>query len=1522
MAMFSLNDAYGGPQPPAAPAQPKSFSLDEAYTKSPSFLDKISAGAKPYVSAASQFVKRMAPVVTSNLKQMGAGVEHNAWQMAGELASLGDMVLGTVAMGPAEAQGWFQSFAQLLRGDKPSEAYKGGVDAEQEVMDKVGSPLTKLLNTIHSTAPAATGKAMETLEAAIDKTGRTIEHNTGGVIPAGSVHLMANSMMAALGMESVHETGVKLAEKQLEPLKGMSVTKPPEEPPEVPLQPKPRIKLKLSEADAGGPTQMVAQLQQTADAEATKPGPATLPSEPTPAEGPLPSRGDKPAVKAWAKAQNLSLSDAYKKLGALKRAHTLKETEIATGGMALGATTAAALDPDFRKHLLATLPEHLIELGLTKGKLEAAIGREDFEHIMASSVTHGQSAADYVLNPQQRKDIGMIAGLGLGALGAIKLKGGMWHPEAVGRLSRPLKLSLVRGLGDNLPPPDDITELEPKIPQYAWANRAIRNYLNRYAGTAEDPLKAIEIPGGDHTIRWEDATDTLITGKQASGPRGTETRWGVEPPAESGITRGLHNVASNAIRSYLSHVGDYLREHVPPAKLQQYDLTRAVKETADWDKKLAAKMNSVEGRLEGTTPYKKYPDGFQWVEVGAVDENAPLPKGFEVKQLTDKSGTGWHIFRNGKQLKTLSSPGAGGASGDMPIEWPAEFESKEAAEYAAKRLVGDEALEREGDIMGHCVGGYCNMVDNGEARIFSLRDPKGMSHVTVEVEPEGAKSYPGDAVSEKTLEPRIVQIKGKQNRAPNPEYLPYVQDFVWSGKWGEVEDLQNAGMIAHNPPGEPKQYLTREEAAAKGLDVPLYAQRGAVDPKLLARMAAIGLGTYAGSQADPNHQILGALLGGLGASVATAISPRAVVGTFKRLAEKDTRVRIDHLANANEATIRQAARTVWQLQNKIMDLVPDAAERAQISHYLEGDRTIKLTPKQLEAARIAREYFEGMRKTGIESGVLKGAIQNYLTHLWGATKEGPIMRPQGAGAPSVSPFTPFGRERVFKGTLAEGKKLGMVPKTEDVAQIIGIYGNSVARAIANKRMVESIKAAHAPDGAPLVLSAENAPPNYVAINHPQFSGLRVHPDIAPSLRFTFDARTPGAMMKGLETLNVATKRFVVSFSLFHAKALLDAAIGAYSSPLRALKVASLSALGKDSLLKQLRTGDAGDLVDKAQRDGLMFSMERATPAVEDVGGPFYSGMQSLQGIVDRVVPGGGLAVKGFTELNHKVDTFLWARLHAGMKLNLYSEKLDQLIRNNAEAHARDPNVPLRSDAELGSIAASFSNDIFGGLNWRRVAEENTHRWSRDLALSTFSPMGRRATQLLMFAPDWTLSTVRAMTKAFGEGSGIKGLFKPQTLADLHRQYLIRSAIYYVTVADGINFALSGHHIWQNKDPTTIDMGDGRTMQWSKHTMEPLHWLTKPGQQALNKLGVIPSEALEQALGTQYLSSSGHSPRMKSHLAHLARRFEPITGESFESGGAPAGIASFLGVPIYGKTHEQQWRARERKRLKREVSIPK
>jgi len=141
-----------------------------------------------------------------------------------------------------------------------------------------------------------------------------------------------------------------------------------------------------------------------------------------------------------------------------------------------------------------------------------------------------------------------------------------------------------------------------------------------------------------------------------------------------------------------------------------------------------------------------------------------------------------------------------------------------------------EATEYEGEMMRHCVGGagHCEPLLRGDVEIYSLRDAKGEPHVTIEVEPnkyaprheqvqkymaaaeEEAKKLPNGYTSKdiediavdmakKEMPKNILEIKGKNNRKPNPEYIPFVQDFVKSGNFKNVGDSAYADMYQPNP---------------------------------------------------------------------------------------------------------------------------------------------------------------------------------------------------------------------------------------------------------------------------------------------------------------------------------------------------------------------------------------------------------------------------------------------------------------------------------------------------------------------------------------------------------------------------------------------------------------------------------------------------------------------------------------------------------------------------------------------------
>jgi hypothetical protein len=143
----------------------------------------------------------------------------------------------------------------------------------------------------------------------------------------------------------------------------------------------------------------------------------------------------------------------------------------------------------------------------------------------------------------------------------------------------------------------------------------------------------------------------------------------------------------------------------------------------------------------------------------------------------------------------------------------------------AEKFVRD-ATKYEGDIMRHCVGGagHCEPLLRGDVEIYTLRDAKGEPHVTIEVQPpkkytedDVYEQFPGgvrDAAKSKTLNQyiesklaelnnkpsKILEIKGKNNRKPNPEYIPFVQDFIKSGNWSEIRDLHHTDLydVAHH----------------------------------------------------------------------------------------------------------------------------------------------------------------------------------------------------------------------------------------------------------------------------------------------------------------------------------------------------------------------------------------------------------------------------------------------------------------------------------------------------------------------------------------------------------------------------------------------------------------------------------------------------------------------------------------------------------------------------------------------------
>jgi len=488
---------------------------------------------------------------------------------------------------------------------------------------------------------------------------------------------------------------------------------------------------------------------------------------------------------------------------------------------------------------------------------------------------------------------GPMAGSLAAQRGVIKAPGGNWLSgsveDALGGLRRhvPTEEALARAEAIT---PNAVAELRAAAIPDAALNTFIDKQLTRYIkndmATERDPIRALAERGILHfkpemvpinpakeaiqgyrtaggfpkeglgksqlAREWEALTDypvsTRTAGSIVNDPGGlapfniAKDPWLETVAPDTKVYRtGANSLEDSA---HFKHLIDELRNAtnpnsglprellLKPESLSRVSMPQAVEHVAkinEWRAAQKAEADMARANNAATVLHKDYPEkGMKWVELKTSDA---LPEG---AVTSDRRGY------------------YGGGVGPV---------SKANAERHAKVAVLKDALKYEGDTMGHCVGGYCDDVASGRSRIFSLRSAKGEPHVTIEVQPQ--KRWNTDTIpnTEEEIGQRIVQIKGKANRAPNAEYLPYVQDFVKSGQWSDVGDLGNAGLRRTRDAWnenelakiraagkEVPDYLSQEEIRALGEEVwpgqwgqTGYASGGTVRNAVNAAVGGTGL---------------------------------------------------------------------------------------------------------------------------------------------------------------------------------------------------------------------------------------------------------------------------------------------------------------------------------------------------------------------------------------------------------------------------------------------------------------------------------------------------------------------------------------------------------------------------------------------------------------------------------------------------------------------------------------------------------
>jgi hypothetical protein len=607
--------------------------------------------------------------------------------------------------------------------------------------------------------------------------------------------------------------------------------------------------------------------------------------------------------------------------------------------------------------------------------------------------------------------------------------------------------------------------------------------------------------------------------------------------------------------------------------------------------------------------------------------------------------------------------------------------------------------------------------------------------------------------------------------------------------------------------------------------------------------------------------------------------------------------------------------------------------------YLERANKLEFVIKRLESLPSEEHAIPIMDsiKTRIENigkeaqslGIVDFLRNNYVSHI--LDFKGNKLNAQDTRAlldkiftsPKESKFNrDFSEHRTFE-TIRELEKV--IPENSgikvqrDIAKIASIYEKSMQTAILHKKMIDHFSTLTDEKGVPYMskdpaVIYENKFQRFEGKGSEPIKDYGVHPDLVDSLNFIFRQKDPGGVTKMLSSVNYLTKSLNVVGSLFHAYSLAQAQFTA--APGNFVKQVFTKFGGIKEALREYHEGGLKDSTDLFIKNGLNIGTEDIhRTIVSDIG-------MEVDRVINKVMPEYKVAQRLTDPIDKYIigsmNKFTWDYAHTGGKLQLAHHFFNKIKLKN-------PEMP---DAQIAKEVSSFINNTLGGLDWLEVASQVNNKFLRGLALKTLNIRGRDWGQLMLFAPDWTISTLRAFTNALPNElmkpknwelrEGVKGLWNPKKQSDLARRYVLNTALLYLTILNGFNMAFTGRPVWTNKDPTRVDLGDGTSIQMAKHSMEAAEWAMHPDKTLANKLGFWPKSTIIALTGKAYVSPTapnleavetpiGKSMALAKATAIGKQSLPFAVGSALN---APSGerakraIVSSLGIPIYGQKERQ------------------
>ena len=790
-------------------------------------------------------------------------------------------------------------------------------------------------------------------------------------------------------------------------------------------------------------------------------------------------------------------------------------------------------------------------------------------------------------------------------------------------------------------------------------------------------------------------------------------------------------------------------------------------------------------------------------------------------------------------------------------------------------------------------------------------------------------------------------------------------------KWGEKEEIdigrRNTERPDYEPPIKGYDKILPEVDITKGL---------AKTPSMGKIAKAGAIGAVAGGLLAEDEKGLMALLGALTFGLARGTVLKGINVEIAKMKQHGHKI-----ADTGKLLEEGMERQATMVGRMIQKIVQSPKQQFEFLNHVENFSKINKKEfiethgeRYYETVQAFHNTMEKFWKMANELNVLKDEshIRDYVTHIFGKEISAKEMGKLNEAFNELGKSKKFNfahQRKIFKTIeeIAEGRNIVFDP-----VKILAGYTQTLSKVMAGKHIVRELGTVGMRFGNKtlgLAVDIRNKAQVKLAKEHgykesemPALKGKLLHPLIKRALEdyYAPDIGSTGLIHKA-SILNNAMKRVILSMSLFHAQALVLS--GIYAGGLTHMytkqgkqtrKIVKEFLDAKWDMTSIVRDGK-GNIIQARNLDGKLV----------DLKGDFLHA-QLLKEIVDarlgignaktnELVNAGYRTVKQFLDtrlkplgkFQDKIDKITWDGIHDHAKMFTYLTMKQRLMTGNrGRLGLKHEDIP---EAEASQMASQFANDAFGGQNfnklslqWEQLAIENAnnpkgvfYQWASLVA----TPTRKGLTNWLLLSPDWTISNINIGFKGAGMTKnlatkvmqGRKLTAKEVGEWNMYMGYMFRAGV------STSMFAYFLHSIFSEDDKEfdlkdfwmtgRLDLGNGEEMVVSKQIAEPMHWLTNPMHEGLNKGAALPKAALELLTGKQWVSlkhgGTLTGPKFDKTSARdwaswVGNKVTPISINPFKQAmldeDIPAGykmfekaVLGFGGFPKYGKPEKKKLR---------------